>query len=166
MDTKYIRTLYEYDRWANARALGAASKLSVEQFTKHMGSSHRSVRDTLVHILSAQRTWLSRWKGAFPQSMLDPRQFPTPEVVRTAREETQRELDAFLASLSDEQSRAVVSYKTLQGQSFGHPLWQQMAHLVNHSSYHRGQVTTMLRQLGAEPVATDLIVFFREQQGG
>jgi uncharacterized damage-inducible protein DinB len=164
MDTTYMRKLFEYDRWANARTQGAASRLTREQFLKDLGSSHRSIRDTLVHILSAQRTWLSRWKGSSPRRMLDPSQFGAMEDVRALSTELERELGAFLDSLTDGGLRSVVPYQTLDGKSFAHPLWVQMAHLLNHSTYHRGQVTTMLRQLGAEPVATDLILFFREQQ--
>ena len=164
MDAVTIRRLYEYDRWANSRMLGAASKIGTEQFLKDLGSSHRSIRDTLVHILSAQRTWLSRWKGISPRNMLDPLQFASVEALRIQAMELEKELGAFLDSLTDEGLKGVVEYKTLDGKTFAHPLWEQMAHLINHSTYHRGQVTTMLRQLGAEPVATDLIVFLREQQ--
>ena len=164
MDTSTIRRLYDYDRWANTRTLEAASKLASEQFLKDLGSSHRSIRNTLVHILSGERTWLTRWKGSSPQNMLDPERFPAVEALRAGWAELEKELRAFLDSLSDERLRAAVSYKNLEGKSFAHPLWEQMAHVVNHGTYHRGQVTTMLRQLGAEPVATDLSVFFREQQ--
>ena len=162
MNAEYIRTLYEYDRWANDRVLGAVSKLTGEQFTKDMGSSMRSVRDTLVHILSAEQVWLARWSGDSPTELLDPSQFPSVAALRTGWEELERDLAVFLGALTEERLQAALAYSTFAGQPQAQPLWQQMAHLANHSTYHRGQVTTMLRQLGAEPIGTDLITFFRE----
>jgi uncharacterized damage-inducible protein DinB len=53
--------------------------------------------------------------------------------------------------------------KTSAGTTFSQPLWQMLQHLANHGSYHRGQVATMLRQLGAKPVGTDMIGFYRER---
>ena len=163
MDTACIRKLYEYDRWANARTLGAVAKLSSDQFTRDLGSSHRSVRDTLVHNFSAGRIWLARWNSSPPMSMVDPAAFPTLAAVRAAWAELERELGHFLHSVSDERLRAVIAYTNIEGKPFAQLLWEQMVHVVNHASYHRGQITTLLRQLGAEPAATDLIVFFREQ---
>ena len=158
-----MTTLFAYDRWANARVLGAVSKTSADEFTKDLGSSHRSLRDTLVHILSAELVWLSRWKGQSPQAHMDPAQLPNIKVLQARWSEVENQLQTFLASLNDAKLQANASYSTFGGQVRAQPLWQQMAHLVNHSSYHRGQITTMLRQLGAAPVATDLIVFFRER---
>ena len=163
MDAAYIRKLYEYDRWANARTLGAVEKLRDEQFRRDMSSSHRSIRDTLVHILSAERVWLARWKGGSPATHLDPSKFPSVAALGAAWEELERNMGVWLGSLTDERLQDMVSYATFGGQPQSQPLWQQMAHLANHSSYHRGQLATMLRQLGAEPVATDLILFFRER---
>jgi hypothetical protein len=57
-----IQLLYEYDRWANNRVLRAVSTLSAEQFTRDLGGSFRSVRDTLVHIIGGERGWLAYWK--------------------------------------------------------------------------------------------------------
>ena len=56
-----------------------------------------------------------------------------------------------------------IEYKTLKFGVYKNPLWQSMQHVVNHGSYHRGQVTTLLRQLGAQPVLTDLMHFYRER---
>ncbi|MBI4478488.1 MAG: DinB family protein [Acidobacteria bacterium] len=98
MDIAYIRTLYEYDRWANARVLDTVAKLSNDQFTKDMGSSMRSIRDTLVHILSGERVWLARWNGGSPRTMMDPTSLPTIEALRTAWVELEKEFAALLSS--------------------------------------------------------------------
>ena len=57
-----IQLLYEYDRWANNSVLQAVSTLSVEEFTRDLGGSFRSVRDTLVHIIGGEWGWLTIWK--------------------------------------------------------------------------------------------------------
>jgi uncharacterized damage-inducible protein DinB len=163
MDANYVRTLFEYERWANARVLAAVERLNQEQFMRDMRNSMPSVRDTMVHILSAQRTWLSRWNGVSPTRMLEPAKFPDMKALSAAWRLLEAELVVWLGSLTDERLKSQLAYTTLSGQPQSHPLWQQLAHLVNHSSYHRGQITTMLRQLGADPVNTDLITFFREQ---
>jgi uncharacterized damage-inducible protein DinB len=163
VNVAYISTLFEYDRWANARTLEATAKLMPEQFTRDMGSSMRSVRDTMVHILSAEGVWLTRWSGGMPKGHLDAATFPNLESLRAEWAGMEREMGALLASLTDERLQSVFAYSTFAGQPQAQPLWQQIVHLANHSTYHRGQITTMLRQLGAEPVGTDLITFFREQ---
>ena len=68
----------------------------------------------------------------------------------------------FAAGLSEADWSREASYKTLAGKPFNTPLWQIVLHVVNHGSYHRGQVTNMLRQLGVKPVNLDLVRFYRE----
>jgi uncharacterized damage-inducible protein DinB len=76
--------------------------------------------------------------------------------------ELKAEQQTFLVGVAVERLRAVVAYVDLQGQTWRYPLWRQMYHVVNHSTYHRGQLTTMLRQLQTVPVATDFLVFHDE----
>ena len=57
-----------------------------------------------------------------------------------------------------------IEYKTLKFGLYRNPLWQSLLHVINHGTYHRGQVTTMLRQLGAQPILTDLMHFYRERE--
>ena len=162
MNTATIRNLYEYDRWANARLLGVVTRLRSELFTKNLGSSHASIRDTLSHILGAEWIWLERWKGNSPKALLDPKEFPTVDALRARWRRLEKDQADFLRGLSDERLQAALRYTTTEGTPFAQPLWQLMTHVVNHSTYHRGQVITMLRQVGAEPVSTDLVLFFRE----
>ena len=158
-----IRLLMDYTRWADARMFDAVSKLSPEQFTKDLGSSLKSVRDTTVHLASAQWIWLSRWNGIVPKGMWNPADYPDVVSVAAAREELSRELGEFVAAQTEESLAKPLTYKNLKGDSFSYPLGQLMLHLVNHSTYHRGQVTTLIRQLGAQPVSTDLVVYYAER---
>ncbi len=159
LDLNRIHAQYEYNRWANGRVLDAASTLNPQDFTKNLGSSYGSVRDTLVHVLSAEWIWLKRWKGISPKAMLVPSDFPTTSSLRARWTDVEREQAEFVSELTQEATEMVVAYVNSEGESWNYPLWQMMQHVVNHSTYHRGQITTMLRQLGAQPIATDFLVF-------
>jgi uncharacterized damage-inducible protein DinB len=163
MNTEDFRLLYDYNSWANHRALEACAALSEEQFTRDLSSSFRSVRDTLVHILGAEWLWLERWHGRSPNGLLSAADFPDLESVRRRWAEVERNLLDYIASLTPEDLQRVIQHKTTKGVPQAQPHWQMLEHLVNHGTYHRGQVTTMLRQLGAKPAALDLIVFYRER---
>ena len=156
-----IRQLYEFNRWANHRMLEAAGTLPAEQFTRDLGSSFPSVRDTLAHMLSAEWIWLARLHGSSPTG--GPEGWATSALEQLKRHwaDVEREQAAFLAGLAESRLDEVLDYRNTAGKPFREPLWQILRHVVNHSTYHRGQVTTMLRQLGASPPATDLILFFR-----
>jgi len=160
MDVERIRALYEFNRWANAAVLDAVSALRPEDWTRDLKNSFPSVRDTLVHILWAEWIWLRRWKGVSPKSVFDPTEFATVDLLRTRWIEVEHEQADFVTGLNEESLSTVIEYVNTRGESFAYPLWQMLQHVVNHSTYHRGQITMMLRQLGATPVATDFLVFY------
>jgi len=163
MTPEEMRMLYDYNAWANHRAMDAASKLTAEQFVQPMGSSFASVRDTLAHIYGAEWIWLERFQGRSPSSLPDTAQFKNAASLRERWNEHETRLLAFVNGLTQADLDRVMECKTLKFGVYRNPLWQSMQHLVNHGSYHRGQVTTLLRQLGAQPILTDLMHFYRER---
>jgi uncharacterized damage-inducible protein DinB len=166
MTQQDILTLYDFNRWANGRTLEAAAALSAEQFVRDLGSSFPSVRDTLAHILGAEWAWLRRWQGESPTTLLKADEFPTAAALRERFAAVDRERDGFLRTLSPAGVDYPFDYRDLAGKPGRLLLAQSMQHVVNHGTYHRGQVTTLLRQLGAKPVGTDLSRFYLEQQAG
>ena len=166
IDVTAVQEVYRYNRWANARVFEAMSGLTQEQFVKDLGSSQPSVRDTLVHIVGGEWFWLQRRKGTSPRSVFQITDFPRPDALSARWLEVEAEQRAFVESVTPERLLSIVQYVNLQGQTWRYPLWRQMYHIVNHSSYHRGQVTTMLRQLGARPVPTVFLVFHDEVEAG
>jgi uncharacterized damage-inducible protein DinB len=173
MNKDDIQLLYEYDRWANARVLQAVATLSAEEFTRDLGGSFRSVRDTLVHILAGQWGWLTIWKelsvsSAFVtdlwmriDTLFHPNAFPDVAAVQSRWAEVERELVGFLNGVTNESLRTMLPVRETQI-SLAH----LMHHLANHSTYHRGQVSLMMRQLGAKPLATDFAMFLMENRRG
>ena len=162
MELNNIRQLYDYNSWAGRRTLTAASALGSDDFLRLMGNSFSSVRDTLAHILGAEWIYLERWQGRSPKALLDPTTFPTVQSLESRWETVERDQMQFIEALTPQRLREELAYINQKGQRYSYPLWQQLVHVVNHSSYHRGQVITLLRQLGAEAVSTDFLVYFDE----
>jgi uncharacterized damage-inducible protein DinB len=164
MNVQDLRTLLDYHYWARDRILAAAAALTPEQFTRDLGSSFKSVRDTLAHTYSSEWAWYERWHGTSPTAMLPPEQFTDVETLQRAWSAHEQRMRAFLDELGEPGITRVFVYKVLSGHSGTSTFWQMLQHMVNHGSYHRGQVTTMLRQLGAAPAKSmDLIAFYHER---
>jgi uncharacterized damage-inducible protein DinB len=163
MTPEEVRVLFTYDAWANERTLDSCAPLTPEQFTRNLGSSFPSVRDTLMHISGAHWVWLERLQGRSPAGLTLANEYGDLPAVRARVAEIQNDLAARVGSLSSADLEAKLAYRNIQGQPFHDPVWQILQHLANHGSYHRGQVAAMLRQLGAKPVSTDLIAFYRER---
>src|SRR3989449_731519 len=122
-----------------------------------------AVRDTLAHIWGAEWIWLERLQGRSPSSLPEATQFPDMASLRERWDELEMRLLGFVRGLTQADLDRVFEYKTLKFGVYRNPLWESMQHLANHGTYHRGQVTTLLRQLGAQPIATDLMHFYRER---
>jgi uncharacterized damage-inducible protein DinB len=159
-----MRDLFAFNAWANKRILDVAEALSAEQFTKPLGSSFSSVRDTLVHVWAVEWVWLERLHGRSPSGFPDAKDFADLATLRPRWAEVERNWLEYVSRLDQAELEEEVDYKTLSFGPSRDPRWQIMQHVVNHGSYHRGQVTTLLRQLGAKGVGTDLITFYRERK--
>jgi uncharacterized damage-inducible protein DinB len=163
MNPAEMVSLYEYNAWADLRALEAAGALSKEQFTKPLGSSFSSVRDTLAHIYGAEWIWLERFQGRSPSAIPDDADFAEIAKLKASWAAFEPTLLNFVRGLTQADLDRVMEYKTFKFGVYSNPLWQSMQHVVNHGTYHRGQITSMLRQLGAQPILTDLMHFYREK---
>ena len=139
MNLSDIRHLFDYTEWANGLALEAGEKLSDENLRRDVGISHKSIFGTLLHMAGAEWIWLERW-----QDVVDRR--------------------AVLMSQLDEARLAVeLPFKLLSGDASSMRLVDQMQHVANHATLHRGQVVGMIRQLGIDPPSTDLLFYLRRE---
>jgi len=163
MHVHYIQLLYEFNSWANHRMLDACAPLSNEEFLRDLKSSFPSVRDTLTHIYGGEWIWLERWHGRAPSGLPKPADFADLAALRARWQTLEADLNAFVAGLTTEKLNAPLEIRTIDGTRYAQPLWQMMQHLVNHGTYHRGQVTAFLRQLGHKAVPLDLIRFYRDR---
>ncbi len=166
-----IHLLFEYDRWANNKVLEAVSTLTVEQFTHDLGGSFHSVRDTLVHIIGGEWGWLTLFNEPSPGptfatdlwtrqgTLFAPSAFPDIAAVLLKWTEIERDQIEFVNRVTNESLGRMIPLRTTQI-SLAH----LMQHLANHSTYHRGQIAHMMRQLAAKPLATDFLIFLLESQ--
>jgi uncharacterized damage-inducible protein DinB len=162
MNLQDLRTLVDYHYWARDRLLDAIEPLTPEQLNRDTGSSFKSIRETVVHIYAAEWAWYSRWQGSSPTALLTSDGFPDVAAIRAAWTAHEAKMRAFLDSLGESGIMRMFDFKLLSGQAGSSPFWQMLQHVVNHASYHRGQVTTMLRQIGAQPgKSMDMIAFYR-----
>jgi uncharacterized damage-inducible protein DinB len=159
-----IGRLLEYTVWANHRILRAAATLNTANFRRDLGSSHGGVRGTLVHILGAEWIWLERWKGISPDKGIDEGEFTDVVALRDRWTVLEEHRAAWFAALKEPALAKEVRFRTLDGRQFEAPLWQLVQHTTNHSTYHRGQVMTLLRILGAKTVATDMLLWDRDRE--
>jgi uncharacterized damage-inducible protein DinB len=165
MNLHELQTLLDYHYWARDRVLDAAEKLTPDQFGRDLGSSFRSVRETLAHIYAAEWAWCSRWNGVSPTAF--PAESPVDvAAIRAKWGALESNVRAVLDRMGEQGLDRVIDYKMLNGDARTSTFWHMLQHVVNHASYHRGQVTTMLRQLGATPPQSmDLIAFYRTTRG-
>lgn len=159
MDIETIRELWRYNDWANERLLEAVLGLTPEQFRRELGGSFPSVQATLTHIMWAEWLWLERWRGRPAANRFSPADFPTSADVAARWQAIRNDQAQYAASVEAGQLQRPLRYVNLRGEVWEYPLWRQMYHLLNHSSYHRGQITHMLRQLEVQPPTTDFLNF-------
>jgi uncharacterized damage-inducible protein DinB len=164
---KYLSSLLDYHYWAQDRLFTAVRGLSSEEFTRDMGNSFPSIRDTLTHIYVAESIWYSRWQEA-SIAVPSAEMFPDLKSLRDDYTRHEVRMRALLEGLGQDGVNQVIDYTSrLDGQTHSSLFWQMFQHVMNHATYHRGQVTTMLRQLGAKPPESlDLIAFYWEQDAG
>ena len=161
MNLQDVNTLLDYHYWARDRMFEALEPLTPAQATQDLGGSFRSIHDVVAHLYAADAVWYSRWQGESPMSLLTGEAFPDLAAVRAAWLAHQPRRRAVVVDLGEAGITRVFAFTMFSGQPTASPFWQMLQHLVNHGSYHRGQVTNKLRQLGAAPAKSlDMIAFF------
>lgn len=161
-----------YNAEFNSRLYGLIGGLTDAERKKDMGAFFGSIYATLNHILLADRIWLGRFATAFP-SMQSLQQAELVHKFGSLRDElyadfaelnAQRALTDTLiinwaAELTAEQLASSMSYRNSQGMLREHPTWVAVAHMFNHQTHHRGQITTLLNQLGHDAGVTDFVAY-------
>ena len=165
MNVQDLQTMIDYHYWARNRLVEALTPLSEEQYNRDLGSSFRSIRDTVTHVYAAEWAWYERWHGRTVTALLTSDRFADLAALGRAWSEHEQKMRAFVDGLTDADVDRVIAYTLLSGQAGASPIGQMVQHVVNHASYHRGQITTMLRQIGAQPAKSmDMIAYFRARE--
>jgi uncharacterized damage-inducible protein DinB len=161
MTAQGIRFLFAYNSWATNRVFESLIKVPENDYHRDLKSSHRCIHGTLTHLIGAEKIWLSRWIGKPETSMLSGKEVLSLTALKEIWEDVAARTAKFVARLDDEKLLSTFNFTTSQGKTLTHVYQHALQHLVNHSTYHRGQIAALMRQVGAQPIGTDLITFYR-----
>ncbi len=164
MTVKDLQVQYDYCCWANNRLLGVISQLAVEDFTRPVAGSYGSVRNTIVHVLSAEAGWLERCGGPKRGPRLKAEDFPTIDSVVQKWQTVEAQWRAFLASSTDEDLARIVEFSIDPSVKHALPLQELVLQASTHGVHHRGQVALLLRLLGRVPGDFDILLYFAAKQ--
>jgi uncharacterized damage-inducible protein DinB len=167
------RALARYNTWMNRQLYALSAELSDEERRRDLGAFFRSVHGTLNHLLLADRAWMLRFTGDMERftsrdasggviavRALNQELYADFEELRRERERTDRDIEEWTVGLDGAAVERTIKYGATAGE-FEHVLWWAVSHMFNHQTHHRGQLTTLLNQLGKDPGVTDLAVFLR-----
>ena len=164
MTVKDLETLYDYSYWANAKLFEPLSRLTQEEFVRPVAGSYASVRNTLVHMMSAEGGCLDRCGGPKRGAPLNPEEFPALESITTYWARQERNVRAFLGGLSDaDLSRRIEFTVPLFSFTRVMAIGEILHHAAIHSTHHRGQVTLLMRELGQAPGNVDILFFYADK---
>jgi len=166
MNRADIQQLLTYTEWANDLAMDAAAKLPDEGLRRDVGISHKSIFGTLVHMAGAEWIWLERWHGYSPTKAEAWSRWSTDSCtdLLTLKDHWTNLINdraRLVSELDETRLLAELPFKLLSGDPSSMPLVNQMQHVVNHATMHRGQIVGMIRQLGIDPPSTDLLFYLR-----
>ena len=161
-----IRQLFDYTEWANALAMESAAKLPDEDLRREVGISHGSIFGTLLHMAGAEWIWLERWHGRSPAkkeawSLWTTESCADLSALNGRWKEVADRRAQFTSALDESRLVAEMPFKLLSGDPSSMRLVDQMQHVANHATLHRGQIVGLIRQLGIEPPSTDLLFYLR-----
>ena len=150
---EYFLKLYEYNAWSNKRVLDCLTRQQVhdEKIVTLMG-----------HVIAAQYLWLHRIKGLPPAPVKLWGEYTVPQLITMAEDIGGQWLEYVKITSNFNRDLEYINYV---GDPYITNVEMIMIHLVNHSSYHRGQIAMQLRQKGFEPINTDFITYDRILRG-
>jgi uncharacterized damage-inducible protein DinB len=157
-----VLALFAYDRWANARILDACRNLTTEQYVAEPVPGWSSVRSTIYHIALATEFNLRALAGD-PDDRIPPEaDLATVDDVVQLLERADLRFEELSPTLTPERLGTMLTLCAI-GRTFTLPRWAMLRHIVNHSTYHRGQVASKLKRFGIEPPNTDFFFWVIEQ---
>ena len=159
MQIAEILEYYQYNRWAHERTMDAAGELNSEQYNRPLPGSYPSLRATLEHVLSTEIIWLSRWEGHSLAEGPDYTECIDVGSLRSRWRSLWSRQSRYLGALSQEELSQGVGIRTRTGIETVQVLGDTLLHVVNHASYHRGQIASQIRALGGTPVNTDYFMY-------
>jgi uncharacterized damage-inducible protein DinB len=152
-----LRSLFAYNRWANDLVVESVRRLAPHQYIGEPAPGWTSIRATLVHLADATWIWARRLQGEAVAARMTEAEVPELDDVVRLLDRGHDAFDRLVATLTPEQLGASWSYRNIEGKEFRVPLWAVYRHVVNHATYHRGQVASKLKRFAVDAPATDFV---------
>ena len=149
--------LYEYHYWANPKLFGVLEQLTPEQFTQSVAGSYGSIRNTLVHVVSAEWGWLDRCGGPKRGKALNPADYDTLDSLLRVSASVEGYMRTFVGGLTDDDLAQPIEF-SLGGPTHCLSLGELLHHAAIHAAHHRGQISLLLRTLGVVPGNFDMLI--------
>jgi uncharacterized damage-inducible protein DinB len=162
MRVRDLQRLYDYHYWATRQLFGVVAQLTPEQFTRSVAGSYGSIRNTLVHVLSAEWGWLDRCGGPQRGERLNPQDFPEVEALTRVWARVEECVRAFLCDLGDADLSRDIAFAFGGGPKHSMPVGDLLQHAALHAMHHRGQAALLLRMLGYVPGNFDFLLYLDE----
>jgi uncharacterized damage-inducible protein DinB len=160
MTVKDFERLYDYGYWANRKLFDVIGRITPEEFTRNVAGSYGSIRNTLVHVMSAEWGWVERCGGPPRGPALKPDDYPTFDSLVQQWAKVEQHVRGFLATLSDADLARSVEFKSFRFEgNEAMRIGDMLQHGSNHAVHHRGQVALLLRVLGHAPGNFDLLFY-------
>ena len=160
MTVEDLKTLFDYSCWANAGLRDVLSQVTTEQFTQPVAGSYGSIRNTMVHMLSAEWGWLERCGGAARGPALNAQDYPTVTALFDLWRQVEARVREFLSTLQDDDLGRGVEFAIGSGPRQAMALRHLLHHAAVHAVHHRGQVAFLLRTLGHVPGNFDMLLYY------
>jgi uncharacterized damage-inducible protein DinB len=155
---EYYVVMADYNQWMNQRLYALCAEIPDETRKTDAGAFFKSIHGTLNHLLYGDRAWMRRFtQRSFDLPKIGQDLYDNFDELRHARNEMDGELCAWSRSLSSEWLGELFTFTSaVDGKTRTRPAWLLVTHMFNHQTHHRGQLTTLLSQLGYDPGVTDL----------
>jgi uncharacterized damage-inducible protein DinB len=157
-----VLALFAYDCWANTKVLDACRKLTAEQYIAEPVPGWSSVRSTIYHIAWVTDFHLRTLAGDPDDSIPTEADLATVDDAARLLARAYHRFEELQPTLTPERLTTVLTLRR-RGRTATLPPWAMLRHIVNHSTYHRGQVASKLKRLGIEPPNTDFFFWIIEQ---
>jgi uncharacterized damage-inducible protein DinB len=155
-------SLFAFNRWANAKMLEACRKLTLEQYAAEPVAGWSSVRSTVYHIAVVTEGWLRGLANDPDPSFPAEADLATVQDAERLLDRAYRRFEELLPTLTPEKLNTLVTLQR-RGRTATLPPWAVLRHLVNHTTYHRGQVASKLKRFGIQQPDTDFVYWVFEQ---
>ena len=158
-----LRRIYDYGYWANGKLFQVMAEMAPEQFTQAVAGSYGSIRNTMVHVMSAEWGWVERCGGPKRGAALSADNYPDVAALSEAWADVERKVRGFLGELQDQDLDQLVPFTIPRGEPRVMPIGELLQHAANHGAHHRGQVALLIRILGYVPGNVDMLIYDAEK---